>query len=255
MELPALKTIGIAGGVGPYAGLDLLKKVYNNTLAYSDQDHLKIVLFSLSSEIPDRTEYLLDKSNPSPVNPMFRVLKKMDDIGIDVAGIACNTFHSEKIYFELKEEIEKAKLRLQLLNMIKEVSTYVERTYPNGCVLGVLASRGTVTSKIYEKKFHDSSYKCIYPSDDYQNKVDEAIYNPLFGIKSKSSPVTDKAVEYIRDTIRHLKAKSVDTVVLGCTELPLAITDGVLFGIPVIDPTRVLARALIRKVDINKLVK
>ncbi|RPI41687.1 MAG: aspartate racemase, partial [Bacteroidetes bacterium] len=55
--------IGIVGGMGPYAGLDLLRKIYDNTLAGSDQEHLDTILISLSSRIPDRTEYLLGKEN------------------------------------------------------------------------------------------------------------------------------------------------------------------------------------------------
>ena len=47
--------IGIVGGVGPYAGLDLLRKLLDNTLANSDQEHLDTVLLSLPSGIMDRT--------------------------------------------------------------------------------------------------------------------------------------------------------------------------------------------------------
>jgi aspartate racemase len=51
--------IGIVGGVGPYAGLDLLRKVYDNTVAGKDQDHLDVVMISVPAAIPDRTAYLL----------------------------------------------------------------------------------------------------------------------------------------------------------------------------------------------------
>jgi aspartate racemase len=37
--------IGIVGGVGPYAGLDLLKKIYDNTIANNDQEHLELFFF------------------------------------------------------------------------------------------------------------------------------------------------------------------------------------------------------------------
>ena len=53
--------IGIVGGIGPYAGLDLLKKVFDNTLANSDQEHLDTILLSMPSKIEDRTEYLIGK--------------------------------------------------------------------------------------------------------------------------------------------------------------------------------------------------
>ena len=58
--------IGIVGGVGPYAGLDLMRKVFDNTLAHCDQDHVDALLFSHSSKIVDRTEYLEGREQDNP---------------------------------------------------------------------------------------------------------------------------------------------------------------------------------------------
>ena len=60
--------IGIVGGVGPYAGLDLMRKVFDQTLAGGDQEHVDALLFSLPSGIADRTEYLEGRveQNPPP---------------------------------------------------------------------------------------------------------------------------------------------------------------------------------------------
>jgi aspartate racemase len=52
------KAIGIVGGVGPYAGLDLNRKIFDNTVAKTDQEHLQVILFSFSADIPDRTKFL-----------------------------------------------------------------------------------------------------------------------------------------------------------------------------------------------------
>jgi len=58
--------IGIVGGVGPYAGLDLVRKLFNNTLAGSDQEHLDVVMISMPGSIPERTEYLLGRVKENP---------------------------------------------------------------------------------------------------------------------------------------------------------------------------------------------
>ena len=47
--------IGIVGGVGPYAGLDLAKNIFDNTLAETDQQHLPLVMLSL----PENTGLLI----------------------------------------------------------------------------------------------------------------------------------------------------------------------------------------------------
>jgi len=54
------KMIGIVGGVGSYAGIDLIKKVYDLTEASSDQDHLPVSMLSVPHKIIDRTKYLLN---------------------------------------------------------------------------------------------------------------------------------------------------------------------------------------------------
>ena len=54
-----MKTIGIVGGVGPYAGLDLAKKIFDNTEAQHDQEHLDVLLVNSPRLIDDRTAYIL----------------------------------------------------------------------------------------------------------------------------------------------------------------------------------------------------
>ena len=73
--------IGIFGGVGPYAGIDLLKKVYDNTIANNDQEHLDTVLLSISSSINDRTEYIEGRVKENPAESITKVLLKLESIG------------------------------------------------------------------------------------------------------------------------------------------------------------------------------
>jgi len=63
--------IGIIGGVGPYAGLDFVQKIFANTQAVQDQDHLNCMLVSCPSLIPDRTRYLLQSNHEESENPAF----------------------------------------------------------------------------------------------------------------------------------------------------------------------------------------
>ena len=56
------KTIGIVGGIGNYAALDLIKKIYDLTDANTDQEHLPIALLSKPHEIVDRNRLSPGKS-------------------------------------------------------------------------------------------------------------------------------------------------------------------------------------------------
>ncbi len=101
--------IGIVGGIGPYAGTDLLIKVFNNTLAETDQEHLDAVLLSMPSMIDDRTGYLIGEIKNNPAIAIAKVIKKLEAIGATVTGIPCNTAHAKKIFTKILLEIKEIK--------------------------------------------------------------------------------------------------------------------------------------------------
>ena len=49
VEKNQLPIIGIIGGIGPYAGLDFVQKIFSNTRAKKDQEHLNCILISCPS--------------------------------------------------------------------------------------------------------------------------------------------------------------------------------------------------------------
>ena len=71
MELEQKPLAGIIGGVGPYAGLDFVRDIFNNTIALSDQEHIGVLLVSCPAIIPDRTKYLLDEETVNPALGLF----------------------------------------------------------------------------------------------------------------------------------------------------------------------------------------
>jgi aspartate racemase len=77
--------------------------------------------------------------------------------------------------------------------------------------------------------------------------VDKAIYNKKIGIKSKSDPVHRDAIEKLKLAIEKLIIEKSDIIILGCTEIPLAIKSKVYNSIPLIDSTEVLALSLLKK--------
>ena len=87
----------------------------------------------------------------------------------------------------------------------------------------------------------------VLPDDEDCALVQHAISDPEFGIKAFSDPVSAKARQILLDTVRRLvEEKHVSVVLLGCTEIPVAVTESRLWDTPVVDATSVLARELIR---------
>jgi aspartate racemase len=103
--------------------------------------------------------------------------------------------------------------------------------------------------------FAAAGIEVVYPVSAVQHElVHAAIYDTGYGIKAFSDPITEQARRGVLEAARHLlQEQDTDALVLGCTELPLVIRSESLFGKPVIDPTLLLARALVRKAAPEKL--
>lgn len=246
------RAIGIIGGVGPYAGLDLIQKVFDNTRACSDQDHLEIYLLSCPCRVQDRTAYLMNRSLPNPGIEICNIIEKASLIGAEVIGIPCNTSHSPAIFDVLVSCIEKRNIQVRLLHMIEETLLHVRRCRPDIRRIGLLCTLGTYHSGVYQQVFRAAGYDIVVPDDEGKHRVHEAIYHKAFGIKGFSNPVTEPARRMLREVADHLTKAGAESIIMGCTEIPLALGPSDLQA-SLIDPTDILARALIREVDGSKL--
>ncbi|WP_293298329.1 amino acid racemase [Pedobacter sp. UBA4863] len=246
--------IGIVGGVGPLAGLDVFKKIIEETDVQKDQDHLPVLLMSYPHLIVDRTEYLLNKIDVNPAYALADIIKKLADNGVTAAAIPCNTAHAQAIFSVVEQELAKNKVNIKLLHLVKETVNQIKLNAPNAKV-AVLSTTGTRNTGLYKNILVDAGLTVVEPSIDWQNRVHDAIYDPTYGIKAFSSPVKEKAVQELQQCIDVLIQENATHFILGCTELPLAFPETSYKGIPLIDPNRIIARALIREVAAEKLKK
>lgn len=248
------KMIGIVGGVGPYAGLDLTRKIFDQTKATSDQDYLSVVLLSIPQQIEDRTSFLLGQTRINPANAIFKILKKLEQIGARVVGIPCNTVHSPQIFDFILEKLKKTNSNVKIVHMINEVARFIGDTYPNMKNIGVLCTTGTYKTRVYQNILAQKGLRVILPDKVIQESiVHKAIYDPKNGIKARSAPVSTVAKKELSKAINYLQLEGAEAIVLGCTEIPLAITEKIIGKTVIIDPTLILARALIREINPNKL--
>ena len=302
-EKPQKNIIGIVGGMGPVAGIDLASKVTSQTMAASDQDHLPIVLYSFPNEIGDRTEYILrqqanagaspgsdgsssdnpragtgDNPNPgknsssgsnstsgspsgqggsevsdaNPADAIARILMNMERAGVTVAGMACNSAHSPVIFDRITSVLRENRSRLGLLHMIREVAWFLTYEFTGIRKVGIAGTTGTRAAGLY-LHLEQFGIEVQNTTDEEQEVLQSAIYHPEYGIKAASDGISPKAVEILSDTCRSLKNRGAEAIVFGCTEFPLAYRETTIEGLPVIDSTLVLARALVRAAAPGKL--
>jgi aspartate racemase len=147
--------------------------------------------------------------------------------------------------------VQKNLSGLTIVNMLETCASHVKQNL-NIKRIGLLATKGTHKSKVYNEYFGDG-IELLEPDAAGQEKVHEAIYNKEFGIKAFSQPVKPLAREIIGQEISALVERGAGAVILGCTELPLAVLPGEV-TVPVIDPGLIAARALIALVAPEKLL-
>lgn len=248
------KVIGIVGGMGPVASLDLVQKILNETDASSDQDHLPIVFISVPHRITDRTAFLLGETEINPAISIAHIILELHKLGANIIGIPCNTSFAPAIYDEVIRNLKENNIDVKIVHIIEEVALYIERNYQTITNVGILCTKGLYRANGYAHCFAERRFNIILPDEDINhNFIHKAIYDPIYGIKAKFNPITAKAKDLLNTAISHLIEKNAEVVVLGCTELSLAIKDDYINGTFIIDPTTILARSLIREVDESKL--
>ncbi|MCI9485999.1 MAG: amino acid racemase [Lachnospiraceae bacterium] len=222
------KTIGIVGGMGPLATCDLFRKIVEVTDAKSDQEHVRVCIDN-NTEISDRTAAILS-GGPDPVPEMVKSAVRLQGMGADVLIMPCNTAHY--FYDRLVPFVDTP-----FLNMIEETAKEIRQKGMKK--VGLLATDGTCQSGVYKKVFDAMGIETCMPSPARQRSVMDVIYK---GVKAGNLSI-DLTGFY--EAMEELFADGAETLVLGCTELPVAFD---LFQIekPNIDPTLVLAKAAVR---------
>jgi len=237
------KRIGIVGGMGSYAGLDLLRKVYDVTPANGDEEHFPVTLISAPQKTTDRTQFLIGQSIVNPSIGILDIIGKLATQGANIIGIPCNTAHAKPILNEVNKSLPAG---VTLVHLIESVIDHILTHYPQVKQVGVLGTTGTIAANVYKDALAEKGLEAVHPSAEMQETyVMGAIYAEDFGIKAHSNPVTERATNYLLQASDELIAKGAEIIILGCTEIPLAITQERYKGYPCIDATKVLAQQLV----------
>lgn len=236
------RSIGVVAGVGPFAGLDLLGKILSQTTASKDQDHLTVFSVSRPSAIPDRTAFLLDESSDNPAHAIAAQLRLLERMGARVAAVPCNTSHALRIFDVIVNTLRTKRSRLQLLHMPREVGQFLKSHHPKVRRVGVLATTGTYHARIYEEALNPLGLKVMIPD----RRAAKRVYDAIYDIKAKGR-ASRIARHNILRAAHSLLTHGAEAIILGCTELPLAVRESQIGEVIVIDSTLILARALVRE--------
>lgn len=203
-----MKKLGVIGGLGPMATAYFYQLVTQMSDAKCDQEHIEMLLYSKPS-IPDRTRYILNNKEANPLQDIVEVGSVLKNAGAEVIAIPCITAH----YFH--NEIEKA-VELPVIHAIEETAFYVKDR--NVTKVGVMATDGTIQSKLFQKTFEDYNLECVLPDDENQKKVMSIIYDNV-----KAGKPVD--MDNFKEVSRYLFDRGAQVILLACTELSIVKRD------------------------------
>ncbi len=215
--------IGILGGMGTQAGLDFCNKLAVLNRGKIDQEYPLFILYN-KSNIPGRPESIgsqtknlsnksTNKTSKVKYNKVLKSLLKgcklLEKNKCKFIVIPCNTAH---YWFDDLQN----KINIPIINMPKEVFKFTKKKCKKNSKVGLLATEGTLKTGVY-KKFFDKDYQLIEPSQKIQKlSVNKAIKL----VKMGNVKAAANAIKPAIDSLIKMKCKK---IILGCTELPIAI--------------------------------
>ena len=224
------KFLGVLGGMGPLASAHFMTRLTELTPAKRDQDHIPTILWS-DPRIPDRTRRHVPGSE-DPLPALLRGVAGLRQAGAGAIVIACNTAHAWY-------EPIRAAAGVPVLHIVEATSAELCRhAVPPGPV-GIMATEATLRMRLYQDGLEAQGWRCVVPSAETMQRL----VTPAIGL-IKANLVPD-AYPPLAACVDALLGEGCVAIILGCTEIPVALRLGPQPAVPVIDSIDALAMAAV----------
>ncbi len=218
------RVVGIIGGMGPEATVDLMRRVIAKTPARDDQDHVHLIVES-NPKIPSRIAHLIDGTGADPTPELIRIAVNLERAGADALAIPCNTAHA------YAHSIRRA-VSIPLLDMVNLTVEQIANARRTARV-GLLASSAVLATELYAQAFSSNGIAVIHPAN--QDDV-------MALIKAVKRGETGLQIQVGLGRIALDLANRSDVLLIGCSELSV-ISAGIT--VPFVDSLDVQAQAIV----------
>lgn len=222
------RVVGVLGGMGPMATVEAYQRIVLATPATTDQEHLHVIIDSDPS-IPDRTGALLF-GEPDPRPRLEASANRLATAGAEIICMPCNTAHAFHPW--LQERVP-----VPIVHMLEETGAAAAAT--GSTTFGLLATAGTVRTRLYQDVFEHLGLTMLAPSVSAQGLLSSTIASIKAGHLMR-----DAVLDQVQVAARELSDEGVETLVIGCTELSL-IASHLAASYAVIDALDVLVRTTV----------
>lgn len=224
-----MKTIGIIGGMGPAATVDLYAKIVAATAAPRDQDHPRVLIDS-NTTMPDRN-VALDGDGPSPAPMLAATAVGLERAGAELIAMSCNTAHA------FQRDIEAA-IAAPFVSMIEATADATLARAPKANRVAVLAATGCVRAGLYQRAFAARGIEAVLLGNAEHARFMDLVY------AIKGGDLGARVREQMRALATGLLRDGPDALVAGCTEVPLVLAQSDIEA-PLIDSAAALAARLV----------
>ena len=223
------KTVGIIGGMGPAATVDLMARIIRLSPAKSDQDGIRMLVDN-NPHVPDRNKAIAH-AGPSPAPVLAAMARGLEAQGADFLVMACNTAHA------FQAAIVDA-LNIPFVGMIQETVAAAKALPTPPKQVALLAAAGCLDAGLYQSAFAAEGIRTLVP----EGSVRESFMRLLYRIKAGDTGPS--ARRDMKALAQHLAELGGEAVIAGCTEVPLVMNQDDI-KLPFIDSTERLAQAVV----------
>jgi aspartate racemase len=222
-----MKRLGILGGMGPAASAEFITRLIKQTPATHDQQHMPFVLWN-EPRIPDRSTSM-QAGNNAPLLWLLQGIQALKTVGCDQIVIPCNSAH---FWYD-----DMAKMGVPIIHIVDSIADELRGLHIENETIGVIGTQGTIEYGIYQYRLERQGWKCIVPNHEEMDSFVQPAIDLI-----KANRITESQV-LIMKVIDSLIDRGARAVVLGCTELPLAIDATQKENIPIVNSIDSLVKA------------
>ena len=224
-----IKRLGILGGMGPAASAEFVTRLIKQTPATCDQEHMPFVLWN-DPRIPDRSTSMR-AGNDDPLPWLQAGISGLKTAGCDCVVIPCNSAH---FWYD-----ELCKLDIPIIHIVDSIADELRELDLDNTTVGVIGTQGTIEHGLYQSRLDQQGWHCIVPD---RAEMDFFVQPAIDLIKAGK---IEESHVLLMKTIHSLIDRGARAIVLGCTELPLAIGITSEQGVPIVNSIDSLVQAVL----------
>ncbi|MBR9986601.1 MAG: amino acid racemase [Desulfosarcina sp.] len=231
------KIVGILGGMGPEATVDLMQRIIRLTPALDDADHIRCIVDN-NPKVPSRIKAIIEGNGEDPGPCMADMGRRLETWGADFLAIACNTAH---YYYD---SVQQA-VNIPVINLIDLVAGQVSGNFPNQRKIGMLASPAVAMTGLYTQRFSRMGIEDVWPDPDQQARLLSVIKAVK---KGDTGPTVRDQYRKVGENLMHHGA---ETALIACTELSALGGD---LPLPTLDAAEILAIEIVQVATNRKML-